>query len=88
MEDTKIKRNKRSVIFGTVISDKMAKTRIVKVQRTFKHPIYEKVMRRYKKYYVHDELEQSKVGDEVLIMSTRPISKLKRWRIYKIVNKK
>lgn len=88
MEDTKMKRNRRDMILGTVISDKMTKTRVVKVPRIFRHPIYEKVIRRYKKYYVHDELEQSKVGDEVLIMSTRPISKLKRWRIYKIVNKK
>jgi small subunit ribosomal protein S17 len=66
----------------------MNKTRVVKVERIFKHPLYEKVIKRYKKYYVHDELNQSKNGDVVEIMSTRPLSKLKRWRIYRIITKK
>ncbi|MEF3279644.1 MAG: 30S ribosomal protein S17 [Elusimicrobiota bacterium] len=82
------KRNKRFLLTGTVVSDKMNKTRVVRVLRVFKHPLYEKVIRSYKKYYAHDELGESKVGDVVSIMSTRPISKLKRWRIYKVVSKK
>jgi small subunit ribosomal protein S17 len=87
METTNI-RNKRALLRGVVVSDKMNKTRVVRVERTFKHPLYEKVIKRYKKYYAHDELNQSKVGDVVEIMSTRPLSKLKRWRIYRIISKK
>jgi small subunit ribosomal protein S17 len=83
-----LKRKKRMLLTGTVISDKMNKTRVVKVLRVFKHPLYEKVIRSYKKYYAHDELGQSKAGDRVEIMSTRPLSKLKRWRVYKVVTKK
>lgn len=82
----KEKRSKRIVLRGKVISDKMKKTRVVSVLRIFQHPLYEKVIKRYKKYYVHDELEQSRAGDEVEIMSTRPLSKLKRWRIYKVLS--
>jgi small subunit ribosomal protein S17 len=81
-------RAKKTLLRGVVISDKMNKTRVVKVERIFKHPLYEKVIKRYKKYYVHDELNQSKNGDVVEIMSTRPLSKLKRWRIYRIITKK
>jgi small subunit ribosomal protein S17 len=87
METTNI-RNKRALLRGVVVSDKMNKTRVVRVERTFKHPLYEKVIKRYKKYYAHDELNQSKVGDVVEIMSTRPLSKLKRWRIYRVISKK
>ncbi|HOJ86206.1 MAG TPA: 30S ribosomal protein S17 [Elusimicrobiales bacterium] len=81
------KRAKRSLLTGTVVSDKMNKTRVVRVLRVFKHPLYEKIVRSYKKYYAHDELGQSKIGDTVEIMSTRPLSKLKRWRVYRVVTK-
>ncbi len=81
------KRGKRMLLTGKVVSDKMDKTRVVMVERVFKHPLYEKVLKRYKKYYVHDELNQTKNGDMVEIMSTRPISRLKRWRIYKVLKK-
>ena len=80
-------RPRRTILKGTVISDKMNKTRVVRVERIFKHPLYEKVIKRYKKYYAHDELNQSKKGDVVEIMNTRPLSKLKRWRIYRIITK-
>ena len=70
---------------GIVISDKMNKTRVVKVVRTVRHPKYEKVIHKAKKYYVHDEKNESKVADKVEIIQTRPLSKLKRWRIIKIV---
>ncbi|MGC8866677.1 MAG: 30S ribosomal protein S17 [Elusimicrobiales bacterium] len=86
-EETKLKRKKRQLLRGVVVSDKMNKTRVVKVMRIFRHPLYEKVIRRYKNYYAHDELNTSKVGDEVEIMATRPLSKLKRWRIYRVVKK-
>jgi small subunit ribosomal protein S17 len=70
------------------VSDKMNKGRVVKVVRVYKHPLYEKVMKESKKYYAHDETEQSKAGDVVEIMSTRPLSKLKRWRVLKVIEKK
>ena len=83
----KTMRKKRQVFRGIVVSDKMDKTRVVKVLRTYRHPLYEKVIRIYKKYYAHDELNESRTGDEVEIMATRPLSKLKRWRIYRIIKK-
>lgn len=86
-QKTTVQRKKRQIFRGIVVSDKMEKTRVVKVFRTYRHPLYEKVIRSYKKYYVHDELNKAKSGDEVEIIATRPISKLKRWRIYRIVKK-
>jgi small subunit ribosomal protein S17 len=65
----------------------MNKTRVVEVVRTFRHPAYKKVMRRSTKFYAHDEKGQSHVGDKVKIMETRPMSKLKRWRLVEIVEK-
>ena len=70
-----------------MIGDKMEKTRVVEVVRTFRHPQYKKVMRRRTKFYVHDEKMDSKIGDTVKIMETRPLSKLKRWRLVEIVEK-
>lgn len=70
---------------GVVIGDKMKKTVTVLVERQVQHPLYKKIVRRKKKYLVHDEYEKCKVGDLVKIMQTRPISKLKRWRIQEIV---
>ncbi len=86
-ENIKLKRPKRQLLKGVVVSDKMDKTRVVKVMKIFRHPLYEKVIRRYKKYHAHDELNTSKIGDEVEIMATRPLSKLKRWRIYRVIKK-
>jgi small subunit ribosomal protein S17 len=71
-------RKKRS---GTVISDKMDKTVVVEVRRTVMDPTYKKVIQRRKRYKAHDEENQYKIGDKVLIMETRPISKDKRWRV-------
>ena len=67
---------------GIVVSDKMAKTIIVKVTRHFKHPVYGKFINKTKKYHVHDEKEQAKVGDKVIIVESRPFSALKRWEIF------
>jgi small subunit ribosomal protein S17 len=73
---------------GVVVSDKMNKTRVVKVERMVQVKKYKKVVKRYKKYYVHDENNISKVGDIVKIKLTRPISKLKRWEIIEIIGRK
>lgn len=75
-------RNARKVKKGIVVSDKMQSTVVVKVERVIAHPRYDKVVARSKKYYAHcEEAEKPKVGSEVCIMETRPISKLKRWRV-------
>lgn len=73
--------NRRKIKKGIVVSNKMDKTVVVKVERTIRHPRYEKVVTRAKKYYAHNESTPLNVGDEVKIMETRPLSKLKRWRV-------
>jgi small subunit ribosomal protein S17 len=78
---------KRKTRLGKVISDKMDKTVVVAVDTPKRHPLYNKTMRRVVKYYAHDEKNQSKVGDTVRIVETRPISKLKKWRVAEIVIK-
>jgi small subunit ribosomal protein S17 len=78
---------KRKTRLGEVIGDKMEKTVIVAVESPRKHPIYKKTIRRTQKYYAHDEKKQCKVGDKVRIEETRPLSKLKRWRVVEIVVK-
>jgi small subunit ribosomal protein S17 len=79
--------NKRKVMTGKVISDKMTKTRVVSVASTIRHAKYGKLMNRSAKYKAHDEKKDSHVGDVVELMSTRPISKDKRWVITRIVSK-
>jgi small subunit ribosomal protein S17 len=64
-----------------VVSDKMAKTVVVKVERVYRHPLYQKVIKVAKKFKAHDELNECKVGDRVEIMETRPLSRDKRWRV-------
>ena len=78
-----MKRNKRKEREGVVISNKMAKTVTVKVVRMLKHPVYEKPIKQYKKYYAHDESDKIEVGQQVKIMECRPFSKIKRWRVVK-----
>jgi len=78
---------KGKVRSGRVVSDKMEKTRVVAVERVTRHPLYGKIIRRTKKYKMHDEENESRVGDIVKIMETRPISKDKRWRLVEIVRK-
>lgn len=72
---------------GTVVSDKMDKTIVVKVETRMPHPLYGKIVRRSKRYKAHDEENQCSVGDVVRIMETRPISRTKRWRLIDIVEK-
>lgn len=76
--------NARKVRIGTVVSDKQDKTLVVAVKRNALHPLYKKVVKSTSKYYVHDEKNEAKVGDVVEIMETRPLSKLKRWRLVSI----
>jgi small subunit ribosomal protein S17 len=78
---------KRKTRIGKVIGDKMNKTVIVAVNTPWRHPVYNKTVRRIIKYYVHDEKKESKTGDTVRIIETRPISKLKRWRIAEVIIK-
>ena len=70
---------------GIVVSDRMAKTIVVRVERKKPHPLYGKVIRNLKKFYAHDEERQAKMGDTVRIVETRPLSKLKRWRLLTVV---
>jgi small subunit ribosomal protein S17 len=81
------KRGTRKERVGDVISNKMAKTIVVRVQRRFPHPQFKKVVTAYKKLYAHDEKSEAKVGDIVRIEETRPLSKLKRWRLVAVVEK-
>jgi small subunit ribosomal protein S17 len=78
---------KRRTKVGEVVGDKMAKTVIVAVDTPRKHPVYKKTIRRSVKYYAHDEKKQCKVGDMVRIEETRPLSRLKRWRVVEIIVK-
>ena len=72
---------------GLVVSDKMSKTRVVAVERAFRHPRYERVIKRTARFKVHDEQNAAHVGDRVLIVETRPLSKDKRWRIKEILER-
>jgi small subunit ribosomal protein S17 len=72
---------------GVVVSDKMDKTVVVRVERLTRHTRYNRVVKRAKKYKAHDELNQCGIGDLVMIMETRPLSKDKRWRVTEIVRK-
>jgi len=86
-EATQTDRGHRKERQGKVISNKMAKTIVVQVQRRFPHPQYKKVITAYSKFYAHDEKGEAKVGDVVLIQETRPLSKLKRWRLLEVVER-
>ena len=84
MEETRNDRKERT---GVVASDKMDRTRVVVIDRTFSHPLYGKTVRRSSRIKVHDENNDSHVGDTVRVMETRPISKEKRWRLVEIVER-
>ena len=81
------KRGNRRVETGVVTRDKMDKTRRVEIPRLVKHPRYSKYIKRRTICYVHDEKNESRTGDTVEIMETRPLSKLKSWRLVRVVNK-
>ncbi|MFH1006772.1 MAG: 30S ribosomal protein S17 [Candidatus Latescibacterota bacterium] len=78
-------RGKRKLRTGTVVSDKAQKTVVVSVQRSLRHPLYGRVVRKRKNFMAHDEEGRAKMGDIVEIAETRPMSKCKRWRVVRVV---
>jgi small subunit ribosomal protein S17 len=72
---------------GEVVSNKMTKTIVVRVQRRFPHPQFKKIVTAYKKFYAHDEKAEAKIGDTVRIQETRPMSRLKRWKLVEVVER-
>ena len=80
-------RGKRKVRTGRVISDKMQKTITVELTRTMRHPLYGRIIRKNAKLKAHDEHGEAKIGDLVEVMETRPLSKSKRWRLTKVIEK-
>lgn len=82
-----VERNSRKSRIGIVSSDKMEKTVVVRVENKVRHPLYGKIIRTSKKFKVHDEKNEAKIGDKVLIKETRPLSKDKCWRLESILEK-
>ena len=80
-------REQRKVRVGKVVSNKMDKTIVVAIEDNVKHPLYGKIIKTTKKFKAHDELNECGIGDKVMIMETRPISKDKNWRLVKIIEK-
>ena len=85
--DVKLERGHRKERVGEVISNKMTKTIVVRVERRFPHPRYKKVVTGYSMFYAHDERSEAKVGDRVRIQETRPLSKTKNWRLVEVVER-
>ena len=77
----------RKVLVGTVASDKMDKTIVVRVTRRVKHPIYKKYIRRHNRFKAHDPENKCRIGDTVRIIESRPLSKEKRWRVQEIIER-
>jgi small subunit ribosomal protein S17 len=80
-------RGNRKQRVGEVVSNKMTKTIVVRVERRFPHPKFKKIVTSYNKFYAHDEKAEAKIGDTVRIEETRPLSKLKRWRLVEVVER-
>jgi small subunit ribosomal protein S17 len=82
-----VKRGRRKVRQGVVVSAKMNKSIVVRIDRTILHPLYGKTVRKSSKIYVHDENNDAREGDVVRVMETRPLSKMKNWRLVEIVER-
>jgi len=82
-----VERNKRKLREGWVISNRMDKTIVVAVERSFRHPRYQKIIRRTLKLYAHDDKNECQIGDKVKVMEARPLSRLKRWRLVQVLEK-
>lgn len=80
-------RGNRKTLTGIVVSDKMDKTVVVRVERLVRHPVYHKTVKRRKKFKAHDETNQCGVGDKVLLIESRPLSRDKRWRVKEVLAK-
>jgi len=87
MPETEVQRGHRKERVGKVVSDRMDKTIVVRVERRFRHPRFKKVVTAYSKFYAHDEKNEAKVGDRVRIQETRPLSKTKCWRLVEVVER-
>ena len=86
-ENLTVARGHRKERLGEVLSNKMSKTIVVRVERRFQHPKFKKVITRYRKFYAHDEKGEAKVGDRVRIQETRPLSKMKCWRLIEVIGR-
>ncbi len=82
------KRGQRVKRVGVVVSDKMEKTIVVKVERQFAHPLYKRTMKKTKKFMAHDEESKAKIGDRVEIIESRPYSRRKRWKLVRVLEAK
>jgi small subunit ribosomal protein S17 len=80
-------RGKRKERVGEVVSNKMTRTIVIRVERRHPHPEFKKVITTYKKLYAHDEKQEAKIGDRVRVVETRPLSKLKRWRLVEVIER-
>lgn len=87
MSELTITRNARKTRVGTVVSDKMDKTIVVTIVNSVRHPLYKKIIKNTYRLKAHDENNECKVGDKVQVMETRPLSKDKRWRLVKVLEK-
>jgi len=87
MPEINLHRGHRKERVGEVVSDKMHKTIVVRVERRFRHPRFKKVVTAFSKFYAHDEKNEAKVGDRVRIQETRPLSKTKCWRLVEVVER-
>jgi small subunit ribosomal protein S17 len=87
VNSTEVKRGTRKERVGEVVSNKMAKTIVVRVERRFPHAQYKKIVTAYNKFYAHDEKNEAKIGDRVRIEETRPLSKTKCWRLVEVVER-
>ena len=87
MPETNLQRGHRKERVGKVVSDRMEKTIVVRVERRFRHPQFKKVVTAYGKFYAHDEKNEAKIGDRVRIQETRPLSKTKSWRLVEVVQR-
>lgn len=88
MSDSNLNRGHRKTRVGEVISDKMDKTIVVRVRRRIKHPQFKKIITVFSKCYAHDEARTAKIGDQVRIQETRPLSKSKCWRLVEVTHAK
>jgi len=87
MTEPTVQQTQKKELVGEVVSDKMDKTIVVEVSRRVRHPRYQKVITRYKKFYAHDEKSEAGVGDKVRIIESCPLSKLKRWKLVAVVQR-
>ena len=87
LNQPEVKRGNRKERVGEVVSNKMSKTIVVKVERRFPHAQYKKIVTAYNKFYAHDEKNEAKIGDRVRIEETRPLSKTKCWRLVEVIER-